>query len=489
MTCAQVREIDRRAIAALGGDGYVLMHRAGVAAYRRLRANWPLARRIDVVCGAGNNGGDGYVVAGLAARDGLKARVLAVASPSTPDARRARHEAEGLGAICSDDFEFDALDADLVVDAIFGIGLTRPPEGRAARAIAAINGFDGPVLSLDLPSGLDADRGHAPGEAVRATATVCFIAYKRGLFTGEAHALRGDCWLETLEVDPRIAADLAPFVTRLDDADIARALPPRSPTAHKGHFGHALMIGGELGFGGAIRLSAEAALRAGAGLVSVLTRPAHVAPLLAACPEAMTRGIDDPGAAQDLFARATVIGIGPGLGTGAWSHALLDAAIATGKPLVLDADALNLIARESRLLPPNSVLTPHPGEAARLADADVATLQADRYAQAAALAKRYRATVVLKGAGSVIADIDGALRVCDIAHPGMATGGMGDVLTGVIAALIAQGLSAFDAASVGVQAHARAAQRAANAQGVRGLLARDVIAALPVVLNPARMRA
>lgn len=485
-TSGQVRAIDRRAIAACGGDGAVLMQRAGAAAFRRLRARWPEARRVLVACGRGNNGGDGWVVARLAREAGLAVEVVALpGEPNSAESRAMRDAARAVG-VAARDFAIDAPlpAADVVVDAVFGIGLSRAPDGVAAALLDALSHHAAPVLALDVPSGLDADSGRAPGACVRAAITVTFIAAKRGLFTGDAPMLTGEVALEALDVDPALVAAELPAVHAWSRDDLRRALPPRPPTLHKRQAGHVLVVGGDEGYGGAVRLAAEAAARAGAGLVSVATRAANVAPILAARPELMPRPVEDAPALAALAARADVVAIGPGMGQGDWGRMLLDAALGFGKPCVVDADALNLLAMHAVALPPGSVLTPHPGEAARLLGVDTATVHADRYDAALTIARRFGAIVLLKGAGTVIAAPDGALSQCAIAEPGMASGGMGDVLTGVVAALRAQGLDAWTAAGCGALAHARAATAAARRDGARGLLAGDVIAGLRRELNP-----
>lgn len=485
-TSEQVRAIDRRAIAACGGDGTVLMARAGAAALRRLRARWPEARTVLVACGRGNNGGDGWVVARLAREAGFAVEVVALAGePRSAEARAMRDRAREYHVAARDFVPGDPLPgADVVVDGVFGIGLSRAPDADAAALLDALARHAAPVLALDVPSGLDADSGRAPGACVRAVLTVTFIAAKRGLYTGDAPAFTGEVALESLGVDPALLATESPTVHAWSREDLRRALPPRAPTLHKGQAGHVLVVGGDEGYGGAARLAAEAAARAGAGLVSVATRATNVTPILAARPELMPRPVEDAQALEALAARADVLAIGPGLGRGDWGRMLLDAALALGKPCVVDADALNLLARDGGAVPPGSVLTPHPGEAARLLGNDTAAIHADRFAAAQAIARRYGAIVLLKGAGTVIAAPDGALSLCPVAEPGMATGGMGDVLTGVIAALRAQGLDAWTAAGCSALAHARAAAAAARRDGARGLLAGDVIAGLRRELNP-----
>jgi len=478
-TVAQVRALDRRAIEVLGVPGFELMRRAAWAALSSLRRHWPQARRIAVHCGPGNNGGDGFLLAALAREAGLHVDVLALGEASSGDAALARQAWTNAGGGVRLWQAGDTLpEADVHVDALYGTGLRRAPEPPVAVLIEAINASGVPTLALDVPSGLDADTGHVPGAAIRAAVTTSFIAAKRGLHTGRAAAFVGVPELDALGLPESLWQGEPPDAQLL----IATKLPPRARDAHKGANGHVLAIGGEHGMGGAIRLCGEAALRAGAGLVSVATRSEHIFALNAARPELMAHGVDGPQALEPLLARASVLALGPGLGQSAWSHALWLTALDGGKPLVLDADGLNLLAREPRRFAQPTVLTPHPGEAARLLGGTVADVEADRYAAARLLAGRYDAVVVLKGSGSLIADPDGRLDVCPWGNPGMATGGMGDLLTGVIAALLAQGCDARQAARLGTGLHARAGDRAAR-QGERGLLAGDLLASLRALGN------
>ena len=459
------------------------MQRAGAAAFALLRMRWPSTKHLAVVCGSGNNGGDGYVLAALARSAGLQVTVIRVgAAPTREPATQAWaqwHAGDGrIGDDCA-----ALADADLVVDALFGIGLDRAPEGAAKDAIDAINCSGKPVFALDLPSGLNADTGHAPGVCVRASLTLSFIGWKRGSWTGQAAEMAGERRLATLDLPEAAFLDVPVDAERLTGASLARALPPRVRDAHKGHAGHVLVVGGDLGFGGAPLIAACAAARAGAGLVTVATRAEHVSAMLAHRPELMVRGVLSANELDELVERADVIALGPGLGQSSWSLALAHHACASGKPVVLDADALNLLAMQRIELSGECVLTPHPGEAARLLGKTTADIARDRFAAARALAEQYDAVVVLKGAGSLVADQDGSVAVCPFGNPGMASGGMGDAMTGVIAALRAQGQGAGDAARIGVLVHALAADRAARA-GERGLLAMDVVEALPAVVNP-----
>lgn len=473
-TVEQVRALDRHAIDVLGIPGFELMRRAAAAGLASLRRHWPQARRLAVWCGPGNNGGDGYLLGALAKEAGLQVELIALSGQATGDALQARTAFEFAGGRVH---LFDPAapwpDVDVYVDALYGSGLNRALEAPVAALIERINAGGKPVLALDVPSGLDAERGTCPGAAVRANVTVCFLAAKRGLYTGVASDYVGELELDTLQLPTSL------WQAQPADGELLQAtsLPPRPRVAHKGDHGHLLVVGGDHGMGGAIRLCGEAALRAGAGLVSVATRDVHVVALNAGCPELMARGADGPQAIAPLIERADVLAVGPGLGQGAWGHALWLTALDSDRPLVLDADGLNLLAREPRRFDRAAVLTPHPGEAARLLGVDITTVQADRFASVRELARRHGAVVVLKGAGSLIAHPDGRMAACPWGNPGMAVAGMGDVLTGVIAGLLAQGATAWEAACLGVGLHARAGDAAAEA-GERGLLASDLLGPL-----------
>ena len=481
---AAARALERRAVESCGLGAEDLMRRAGAAAWRALLDRWPRMRHIGIACGPGNNGGDGYVLALQARASGRDVVVVTLpdGAPRSDPARALHAEWIAQGGT-TQAFNGALPDADIWVDAVFGIGLARAPDGASSGLIAALNASARPVFALDVPSGVDADSGHAPGIAVRAACTLQFIVGKRGLYTGIARTLAGDVSIDDLQLPAALPAS-EPHSAELLRADALHAwLTRRARDANKGMFGHALCVGGDHGTGGAVMLSAQAALRCGAGLASVATRASHVPALLAARPEAMAHAVEDSADFAPLLQRATVIAIGPGLGQGDWGRALHAAALAADKPLVIDADALNLLAQHPQRLR-DAVLTPHPGEAARLLDVSVDVIQCDRFAAAQAIAERYAATVVLKGAGSIVATPGGVPAIIDAGNPGMASGGMGDVLTGVIAALRAQRLNAFDAARCGALLHAAAGDAAAGDGGERGLLASDLFPHLRRLANP-----
>lgn len=482
-TTEAARRIDAQATAALDGDGYVLMQRAGQAGWQSVLQFWPQARRIVVVCGPGNNGGDGYVLARYARQSGRDVCVLHLpeGAPRSSLAQQACTDYLAIGGRV--EVTLDCLrQADLIIDALYGIGLTRAPEAADVVLIDAVNAAAAPVFALDVPSGVDAVSGNVPGAAIRAERVLQFIVPHQGLHTGAALEYAGQRLLAELDVPAAAFEGVTASALRWAKPVLARQLPRRRLNTHKGESGHVLCVGGNHGSGGAVMLSAEAALRSGAGLVSVATRALHVAPLLARCPEAMAHAVEQASALAPLLERTSVIALGPGLGQDDWAQALWSAVLNSGKPLVIDADALNLLAAASQPLQ-QAILTPHPGEAARLLGTDTAAIQRDRFAAAHALAERYASVVVLKGAGTLIAAPGQVTRVIAAGNPGMAVGGMGDLLTGTIAALCAQGLTLFDAASTGALLHSLAGDAAA-AEGERGLLPRDLLPHLRALANP-----
>ena len=493
-TAEQVRRLDRSAIEGHGIPGIDLMERAGRSVFEAAHRAWPTARRWLIFCGAGNNGGDGYIVARFAREAGLEVTLCALKEPASlgGDAATAaqRWHAAG-GKSCA--WPVPSIEAfDLVIDALLGTGLDREPAGAYGEAIDAINRAGRPVTAVDIPSGLHADTGVRQGRAVQADVTVTFIGNKRGLFTADGPDCVGSVSFADLETPDSVRESEPDSGILIRENIIPDLLPPRPRNTHKGSFGWLLGVGSDLGMSGALRLCGEAALRSGAGKVTLVTRPEHAGLINVACPELMVRGMDSAGPLADLLDRVDALVAGTGLGQSAWSQQMFDRCIRCPAPLVLDADGLNLLARRlpdlgSAELPQGRwILTPHPAEAGRLLECGATDIQRDRVTAAQRLAQRYRAVVVLKGCGSVIADADGRYAICPLGNPGMATAGTGDVLSGVIGALLAQGLSAWDAACAGVVAHASAGDLAAAHGGERGLMASDITRQLPAVLNPPR---
>lgn len=485
-TAAQVRALDRHAIDVGHIPSFALMSRAGAAALRALRTGWPAARRILIVCGGGNNGGDGYVLARLAQADALEVTVAALGDPERlqGDARRAFEECRAAGIPVAGFRSTMLNNVDVIVDAMFGIGLDRPLDATACAIIGDINASAIPVLAVDLPSGLHADTGAVMGAAVQAARTITFIGLKLGCFLGDGPNFTGVLEYASLDVPAAPEGLARPTVERIDQELIARTLPRRRRTAHKGEFGHVLIIGGGAGMAGAARLCGEACLRSGAGLVTIATRAAHAIAIAAARPELMCHALEDAHLLPGLIERADVVAIGPGLGRDSWARSLFEVVLDCDRPIILDADALNLLAeRPGRR--EDWILTPHPGEAARLLGVQTASVQNDRLAAVTKLTERYGGVVVLKGAGTLLGAENEIPALCDRGNPGMATAGMGDVLTGTIAALRAQTRNSWNAARVAVLAHGLAGDAAAQA-GERGLIASDLIARLPEWLNPPR---
>lgn len=479
------RELDRIAIEEIGIPGDELMARAGRSAFALLTKLWPRPRRVTVVCGRGNNAGDGYVVARLAAENGMQVTVLEVGGAGSPggDARDARERLLEAGVSPKSVRDSALMESDVIVDGIFGTGLDRAVEGPWRDAIELVNDSAAPVLALDIPSGLHADTGRVMGTAIRASACVTFIGLKRGLFTGQGPDLCGDVHFNDLGVPGDLYQRVRPDAF-LDSLDVFHGiLGPRRRDAHKGHFGHLVVVGGDQGYAGAARLAAEAALRCGAGLVSVATRSAHAHVISAGRYELMARGVEDEESLEALCRRASVVVVGPGLGRGDWGRKMLAAALRARKPTVVDADGLNLLCESARPpLPRDFVITPHPGEAGRLLGTDAATVESDRFAAVAALIEKHGCACVLKGAGSLTSGPEESVYVCGHGNPGMASGGMGDVLSGVIGALMTQGLDPVSAARVGVCLHGSAGDEAAQS-GERGTLAGDLMPGLRRLAN------
>lgn len=481
----QVKAMDDYAIKELGISGTVLMERAGEAAFAMLQARWPQAKDIVVVCGTGNNGGDGYVVARLAKQAGCQVTVMQVGDTAklSGDALAAAQRLQSVDILPVALDRALILRCDVIVDALLGIGLRGSITGELHDAIQMINQVKRPVLSLDIPSGINADNGMIHDVAVRADATITFIANKQGLFHGDAMDYVGELRLESLNAPLGIYELHEAQVEQVDTSALNSLLSARPRNSHKGHFGHVLIIGGEQGYIGAPRMAGEAAARVGAGLVSIGTRREHAAVMGASRPELMVHGVEDEAAFLRLSEQATVIVIGPGLGQSEWAQQLLGYAIDSGHPLIVDADALNLLAHAPHKRH-NWILTPHAGEAARLLGKSSQEVQRDRFAAARELQDAYGGIVVLKGAGTLICGPDDPILLCARGNPGMATGGMGDMLTGVISGLLAQGINILDAAALGVCIHAEAGDAAARSAGERGLLPGDLMSWVRRLANP-----
>lgn len=494
-SASQVRELDRVAIEAHGLPASVLMKRAGKAAFDILLARWPDTVAVHVFCGGGNNGGDGYVIAALAAQRGLAATVWQLSSTSSGAARSALEYAQQEGVFIH---AFDAPSCQqvlselnspcVIVDALLGTGAQGALKEQYSQAIQLINDSMLPVLSADIPSGVDPDSGTVDSQAVKAEVTVSFIGQKLGNVVGDGRVNSGERHLDDLSVPAEVYASVRQaFAEQLNLEVLLARLPERKVDAHKGDFGHVLVVGGNQGYGGAPLMAARMAARSGAGLIGVVTQPGNVQAIIASQPELMAVGVVSGQEVLPFLDKPSVFVVGPGLGQSGWSEQLLYHCLQAGKPMVVDADALNLIAQAHLSLPALEkrqwISTPHPGEAARLLNVSIEAVQSDRIAAVRALQKKLGGAVVLKGAGSLVLTSDQRLYVCDAGNPGMASGGMGDVLSGLLGALLGQGLTIDDAACLGVVLHASAADMAVRECGQRGLLATDLIPYVRQLLN------
>ena len=478
----QARQLDTIAIEDQGIKGYTLMCRAGEAAFSLLTEKYSSARRILIVAGGGNNAGDGYVLARLLGAAGYSCSVIPVISPDSlkGDALQACKAYLSQGGELGDPTA-PMPPADLLVDAIFGIGLDRPVEEPLLEVINQINRHGAPVLAIDIPSGLNSDTGIPMNTAVCADATLTFIGVKSGLLTGQAVDYTGQLYLHDLQLDNQVFDKVSPLGQSLSDSMLAKYLPPRRPSAHKNSFGHVLVIGGNVGFPNAASMAAIAAARSGAGLVSVITHPDSVSAIAASCTSLMVRGLHQPSDISRLLNLADVIVLGPGLGKDAWARRFFARAIDLKQPMIVDADALSLLSQNPGHKD-NWVLTPHPGEAARLLGCAKSEIENNRIASVKALQEKYRGVVVLKGAGTLVQHPN-QLNICPYGNASLATGGTGDVLSGIIGGLIAQGLTPQAAANCGVTLHGRAAENI-SIYGTRGCLAADLFPEIHRLVNP-----
>ncbi len=484
----QVRELDRIAIEDFNIQSYTLMQRAGAAAFSALQKHWPQAKKILIICGKGNNAGDGYVLARLAHEHGLQVICCGQAQglplhgrPCKGDSQTAYEDAKKIGVKFSPLPQGEGLGvrvADVIIDALLGTGIQGQVRDEYKTAIQEINDSNIPVLAIDVPSGLNSDTGTILGACVKADLTITFVGCKQGFFTGLAPAYCGEILYDDLDLPKEIFNKITSNVEKL----YLNKLEPRSRIAHKGSFGHVLVIGGDYGMAGAARMAGEAAARTGSGLTTVVTRPEHIMAVSGMRPELMCYGITKSKNLPELLERATVLVIGPGLGRSAWSKDLWQAVLKTDLPTVIDADGLNLLVKNPTKNN-NWILTPHPGEAARLLNCSTSEVQNDRFTAINSLQDKYGGVCILKGAGTLILGDSGKISICTAGNPGMASGGMGDVLSGIIGGLLAQKLSLENAAKTGVQLHSEAADLAAKQDGERGLLATDLLPYLRKLIN------
>ncbi len=510
VTAEVMQQLDRRTTRESGIPGVELMERAGanVAAIIQERFKGVADPSALVFAGKGNNGGDGLVIARLLAEHGWRVEVILFASADAlaVDAR-VNYDRLPVSVTLSagDSFLIDLLPeccsgSTLLVDALFGTGLKSALTGVVAEAAGIMNRSGKPVIAVDIPSGVDASTGRVPGDAVKADLTITFGAAKIGQILYPGAGYTGELVVTDIGIPAKLIME-APGVTCLDEAFAAALFKPRSRTAHKGSYGHALIVAGSTGKSGAAAMAANSAMRSGAGLVT-LAVPASIHSILEIkTTEAMTVPLADSGSGalsemafaeiETLLSGRNVLAIGPGLALAAGTISLVRKIVATvSMPLVLDADGLNAFAGEPSLFSASPslalVLTPHPGEMARLAGITTAEVESDRLAIACKFASDYNVYLILKGARTVIASPDGRVAINLSGNPGMASGGMGDVLTGVLTALLAQGYEPFSACCLAVYCHGLAADMAAAEKGETGLIATDVQEMLPYAFKMIR---
>ena len=487
----QVRRHEPASAEAQNISLFELMQRAGSGAFNYLLTRYPQANKILVLVGWGNNAGDGYIVARLAQQHGLAVKLVCadVERSLTGDALQAQQLwlAGGNQLLSWDAVDF--TDAELIVDALLGTGLIGDMRPLMLSIVEQVHQSAVQVMSLDIPSGLDADSGAPLPIAIKADSTVCFVALKPGLVTGIGKTYCGDLVLDELGIAESFS-QLADPQAELISWTSLTPLAARPEHANKGHFGRLLCIGGNRGMGGAIRLSAEAALRSGVGLVKVFCHEQSQWQVATGRPEIMLNIDSGTSALKSALDWCTCIVLGPGLGTDAWAQSQFNQVLAylknNTKTIIIDADGLNLLALQEsqQSLPTNCILTPHPGEAARLLGSTVKDVERDRYAACRRIAQQYGGVTILKGAGTLISGVANQhLYVCADGNPGMATAGMGDVLSGVVAAMAAQGVDNLNAANYAVCLHAAAGDRVASLYGQRGMIASDLFEPLRAILN------
>jgi NAD(P)H-hydrate epimerase len=484
-----VKKYEQQVVASGVVTEFDLMSAAGACAYAELCDAFGTPTGLHIFCGSGNNGGDGYVIAQLAAADGIPVIVYEFGSTEKLSA-----EAKAARQLCVDrkvSFSVFSLSTDLsegiIVDSLLGTGLKGPLRDQVAEAIECINSSMLPVLAVDIPSGLCADTGNVDSIAVRADITITFIAAKQGLFTGRGPALCGDVVYDSLDVDQAILQQNSPSTVLMSLEYLIDFLPELAMDGHKYQRGHCMVVGGDYGCGGAAILAAQSSLVTGAGVTSLATREQHITACLTRQPEIMACGVASGQQLEPLLAKPSVLVLGPGLGQSSWSEQLFQKAMAANLPTVVDADGLNILA-QGRVVSDFSdrrwVLTPHAGEAARLLGVSITEIERDRFAAVRNIQEKYSAVVVLKGPGSLVLGVNSkTINICPYGNPAMATAGMGDLLSGIIGGLLAQGLDLDTAAELGCCLHGLSADSAVDERGDRGFVASDILEFLPMVLN------
>jgi hydroxyethylthiazole kinase-like uncharacterized protein yjeF len=505
LTAVQMQQVDRQTIDDIGIPGVVLMENAGRGVAEEIvrRFSWAGSLRALIMAGKGNNGGDGYVIARHLLNKGWDVQTLILAERDAikGDAAVNLSALENCGgqvvfapnAEVLESFLATVGESSVLVDALFGTGLAKPVQGLSLQAVEWLNQQSSPVVAVDIPSGVDASTGQVLGVAVNAALTVTFAFPKVGQLSYPGAGLVGELVTVDIGIPEPVAAQASASCLLVDAVDARRLLPVRSRDGHKGTFGHLLVVAGSTGKCGAAVMAAESGLRGGAGLVT-LACPQSVQPTIASrLTEVMTVATADFNGETSLQAfdgllalteGKQALAVGPGLGLGEGTGALIRRLLQdSALPMVVDADGLTALCGHTHILDRREerqiILTPHPGEMARLTGLSTAEIQADRFTVARNFAVRHRVVLVLKGARTLVASPEGQVHINSTGHAGLASAGMGDVLTGLIGSLLAQGLTALDAATLGVYLHGLAADRLLATFGDAGMLATDVMYEIP----------
>jgi len=479
-----IKQIAQRAHKEQSISTAMLMGRAAQAAFDTIMHAYPHTDDFAVFCGPGGNGADGLYFAAIAAVAGKNVRCFMIADEDNILERqqKAFAKAKDVGVNFTAYDQTIQSNTEIIVDALLGLSCQDDLSEQMQQVVNLINQADIPVCSLDIPSGLNANTGAGVPNGVTADLTISFIAPKIGCYMFRGPRVCGKLITNHLGIEPAIIDVQEPVATLLSERFIRESLPKRKKDSHKGDYGHVLVIGGDYGMGGAVRMAAEAAMRTGAGSVTVATRPEHLNVVSGARPEIMCYEVRSGEDLLPLIEKSKVIVLGPGLGRSEWAKSLFDTVVQSDVPKIMDADALRMLSDE-QIKRDDWILTPHPGEAAELLKHSCPDIQDHRLQSVKEVQMLYGGVAILKGRGTLVNDGSG-IRLCHAGNPGMATAGMGDILSGVLGGLVAQGLSLPQSAGVGVLVHARSADMAAQENGERGLLATDLLPYLRVLVNP-----
>ena len=476
-TASQIQAIEKSA--SIDQDSFKLMQKAGQAAFKHIQNTYN-TNELTIFTGPGNNGGDGYVVASLAFDAGMSVKIYCAAEVDklSGPANLAYQDCRAKGVPIHKFSNLIKPTSGLIVDAVLGIGVDRDLEGEILAMVEYINSQTNKVVSIDIPTGLDSDSGVVHGTAVKANSTITFIGKKQGLLTNNGLDYAGDITLDRLSIDEQYFSSIKPSTYLLNNSLLSNNLKKRENNTHKGKYGHLVIVGGERGMPGAVIMAALAAFRTGAGLVTVLTDKQHVFENTYQHPEIMYSPIGDT-LDNEIIQKADAIVFGPGMSNSAWSMSLLSQLDYTG-PIVIDGGGLRVLPKSKKAFN-DLIITPHAGEAACLLGVNSEDVQKNRFASIIELSNKFTATTILKGSGSLI-HADGETYILPNGNPGMASAGMGDILSGIIGALLANGYSSSLAAMMGAYIHSEAGDRASYKKPV-GTMAIDLLNFIQEIMN------